>query len=57
MSMYKVILSVALFIAICFSGAFVCVAGGVQWGTPDCGFAAFMTLFAGGCSVAAINAR
>lgn len=55
--MYKAILSAAVFITICASGAFVCLAGGVQWGTPDCGFGALATLFAAVVSVVAINAK
>ncbi len=40
----KVIIPLGLFLIICFSGAFVGIAGGVQWGTPACGFLAFCTL-------------
>lgn len=44
----KLLKFAATFTFVCLCGLFVAFASGFQWGTPDAGFVALMSVFIGG---------
>lgn len=47
MTRKQLVATIVVFLLICACGVLTMLAGGVRWGTPDCGFGVAMTFFLG----------